>query len=265
MKITWLGVNSMMLEAAGEKILLDPYPSQLGILHPAFPAMFSDADTVLLTHGHFDHLFYFPELEEPADVTIFCTKTPAGTLERMGMENQTVLIRPGQEFDLGNVRIRVLKGKHIRFDAALIFRTLFSPRMLRYMRNLPYLAWAFTHFPEGGETLVYEILAENRRIQILGSLNLDDDEAYEPGADLLVMPYQGNSRLDKCADRILERLQPQRVLLTHFDDAFPPLSDNVDLSGLKRLMRKKYPKIAMVRPAAGKPVHLAAQLERVRG
>ncbi len=257
MKLTWLGTNSLLLEAAGEKIGIDPFVQMRGAENPNTLDDYRAADTFLITHGHFDHLAYIPFLIEEGDVTVFCSGTPARTLEPYDRENPcVVLVKPGMCFRIGGIEVRVLQGRHIHFDAKLIIRTLFSGRMVRYAGNLPLIIWGALHFREHRETLVYELCAEGRRIQILGSLGLADNEHYEPGADLLVMPYQGGSHLEEEADRILQVLQPARVLLTHFDDAFPPVSGKVDLRPLKKLLREKYPQIRVVRPTAGRTVYL---------
>ena len=152
--------------------------------------------------------------------------------------------------------MKVFQGRHIRFDRKLIMKTLLSWRILKYMRNLIFELWAVPRFKENGETVVYELEAEGKRIQVLGSLGLDENESYKPGADLLVMPYQGNSFLEREADRVIRVLQPKRILLSHFDDAFPPVSSEVDLRGLRRLMKQKYPQIPVVKPRCGVGVRL---------
>lgn len=67
----------------------------------------------------------------------------------------------------------------------------------------------------------------------MGSLGLSENEDYQEGADLLCLPYQGSSTLEAHARKVLQRLKPKAVLLTHFDDAYPPVSDTVETEGLK--------------------------------
>lgn len=77
-------------------------------------------------------------------------------------------------------------------------------------------------FPEKGETAAYQIEAEGKRILLLGSMELDPDTVYPENADLLILPYQGKENMAEAAMEIVERLKPARILLDHFDDAFPP-------------------------------------------
>ena len=76
---------------------------------------------------------------------------------------------------------------------------------------------------------------------MLGSLNLAADVDYPTGMDLLVLPYQGTSDLLTPAIQIIDRLKPRAVLLDHFDDAFPPISNTVDTSDIQEYYAEKLP------------------------
>ena len=81
---------------------------------------------------------------------------------------------------------------------------------------------------ERGETLLYEVRADGKRIQILGSLGLCPAVAYPTGADALILPYQGRSDLVTYGWPLVERLAPRAVYLDHYDDSFPPLTAAID-------------------------------------
>ena len=104
--------------------------------------------------------------------------------------------------------------------------------------------------------MAYHIRAEGKEILLFGSLNLDPETVYPEKVDLLILPYQGSCELEKEAERFIRRLQPKRILLTHFDDAFPPLSRNVDTRPLKKMTDEKYPQIPVVKPVYGKRVKI---------
>ena len=253
MFITWKGNASVLMEAGSERIVFDPFPELPGAANPNTLEDFLDEENILITHGHFDHLGFIPQLLEEGDATVFCTKTPARTLEAFGeFSDRIVRIGPGMEFSLGDFAIRTYQGRHIVFDRRLIMDTIRPLHFLRHMRNLPWLLWANRAFQENGETLVYEIRAEGKRIILLGSLNLDYNSQIPAGADLLVLPYQGSSDLPGAARPVIRTLRPKKILLSHFDDAFPPLTKNVDLRGLKRMMTESFPDIPVIVPKAGK-------------
>lgn len=257
MQITWKGTNSLVIEAAGQRILVDPFVELIGGANPNTLDEFMDERVIFITHGHFDHLFYVPVILEEGDPTVFCTKTPAETIaENTEDTDSVVMLRPGMDIPVGDMRIHVYRGKHIAFDRRLVLDTLRPLRLLRHLRNLPFLIYASHSFKENGETVCYGLRAEGKIILIPGSLGLDETEDYPVNADLLVLPYQGNSHLEALADQVIGRLRPKRVMLTHFDDAFPPVSREVDTRPLKKMMDEKYPEIRVVKPVYGKPVTL---------
>ena len=149
-----------------------------------------------------------------------------------------------------------MEGKHAKPGKSQVFQKLFSRRFLQYFRNALALAYLNPKFPEGGQTLMYEVHAEGKCVQVMGTLGLQEDQEYPQGADLLILPFQGSEFLEAVALEVVERLQPKRILLDHFDDAFPPVSEHVDTRRFKKLMDEEYPQIKVVKPTAGKTVVL---------
>ena len=259
-KVTWLGTASIRIEAAGEKILFDPFVQLIGGENPNCFADFEKDELIFITHGHLDHLMEIPEFldpEEEAEATVYCGSAAAETLSELAEDtDNVVVVRPGDAVRIGGVTVRVLEGKHAVPGPGMTLATLCSPRNLRYMRNALALMWLNRRFPEKGQTYLYELCAEGRTVLVMGSLGLQDHVDYPTGADLLILPYQGCPNLEEEAWKVIERLKPARVMLDHFDDAFPPVSRSVDTRGLHRLLRERAPKLAVIRPTAGKTVTL---------
>ena len=59
---------------------------------------------------------------------------------------------------------------------------------------------------------------------------------FRSGSDLLILPYSGWEDNYPPAVKSIERLKPKRILLDHYDDTFPPVTQPVDLS----LILQKY-------------------------
>lgn len=260
MKITWLGTASIRIEAEGERILFDPFVQLVGGENPNCIADFLQDDTICITHGHLDHLMEVPEfLEEEGagEATVFCGSVAADTLSKLVLDTSNVVkVEPGTCFSIGKINIRVWEGKHAKPGAGDIIRKLFSKRLVRYFKNALALGYLHLKFPEKGQTYLYELQAEGKTVLVMGSLGLKEEISYPTGADLLILPYQGSAYLEQEALEVIERLQPKRVFLDHFDDAFPPVSDRVDTRGFKKLMDEQFPQISVVKPSVGKTVEI---------
>lgn len=232
MKLSWYGTAAVMLESEGTRIAFDPF---LGMRFNESPAKrriresaFLSADAVFVTHGHFDHIRDIPSLYAGTDIPIYATATPCDTLKRLGIrENRLRLIAPSDVIETGPFRITVYQGRHCRFDFGVVMKTVFKGATLRHPKRLIELLILNKAFPENGETLLYEIEAEGKRLQLTGSMGMDPDTAYQARADVLILPFQGTGSPAVTAAPIIGRLKPKSVYLDHHDDSFPPMSAQI--------------------------------------
>ena len=257
MKITWFGTASLLIEKEKDRVLLDPFlPLPGAENHPSL-LDYRKEDSILITHGHIDHLSSVPKILLHSDATVYCSAVPAATLEKKKADSdQIVIIRPGDVLYFGEIRVTVFPGKHIHFDSGLIGHTLLSPRILRYFPNFLSLLFHHHTYTEGNETLSYLIETDGKKILVLGSLALHEATEYPSYVDMLVLPYQGASNPVPAALSIIDRIKPQTLLLDHFDDAFPPISRHIDTKPLKKILKEQYPYLPVVKPTVGKAVTL---------
>lgn len=255
MNITWFGTASLLIENNNDRILIDPFfPLKGATNHPTL-ASFSEEESILITHGHVDHLQSVPFIMEQSDATVYCSELPANTLEDLDADgSRIVVVKPQDRLLFGSVKVTVLKGKHIEFDKALVKKTLINPRVIRYFRNLLFLGMCNRIYKEGQETLAYQIEADGKTVLVLGSMNLDDSVEYPKNVDMLVLPYQGSSNLVPIATDIIRTIEPRSVMLDHFDDAFPPLSNEIDTKPLKKALAEQFPNLAVVKPTFEKTI-----------
>ena len=242
MKITWFGTATLAVETAAGRLLIDPYfPEKSSPTRVARDA-YAGYDDILVTHGHFDHIKSLPEILRSSPARVHCTAAPRETLLKLGVpERQLIQFRPGDAFAAQGMRVRAYQSRHVRYDRAILKRTLLNPRMLRYAANVPGILCGLLKYPEKGETVGFLIEGDGRSLYAMGSLNLDDATEYPTGMDLLALPYQGTSDLLTPALAIIDRLRPKAVLLDHFDDAFPPVSSAVDTSDIARSLSGRLP------------------------
>jgi len=255
----------------GLSLLFDPFVPLAGAGQPLPLESFLPAPRVFITHGHFDHIAAVSELVQRGAQVVYVTATPRASLAKQGVSDEALcLIEPGSTLrfalpagsstskathvlptnnnDSAEVIVEVKQGRHISFDAALVLSTLLNPRMLRYGNNTRTILRANRIYKEKGETVVYEVSQGNKRITVLGSLALSSTEHYTQGVDLLILPLQGNTKLVPIALSIVDRIQPRTVLLSHFDDSFPPVSRSIDPAPFIAAMAKYHPSTQVIVP-----------------
>ncbi len=246
MRLTWMGTAALLLESGGTILAFDPFPGlpERGPL--GFAGAVPDAETfrkathVLATHGHFDHIMAIPALYRDAECPVYLTGTPRRTLAGLGFPPERLLsIGPGKDLEAGAFRVRAWQGRHCRFDVPLVLKTVCSRRALSRPGRLLRMERLNRAYPENGETLFYEVTDGRGRLQIMGSMGLDEKTCYPTGADWLVMPFQGRSDMPEYALPLAERLAPKEILLDHWDDAFPPMSGRIDTGPFEKLVARR--------------------------
>lgn len=260
MKITWFGTASVLIETDQAQILFDPYLKDLPAGRESAEAFacrkdrFRQVDQILITHGHFDHLSSVCALYRELPCTVSLSESPAQNLLPQGFPSEKLRrIGHGNRLEFGDLTVLVYQGKHVRFDLGTA-RQLFSRiRTREQAARLLRMARLHLHYPEKKETLFFEIQAEGKRIQLMGSAELAEGVDYPTGADVLILAHQGRSDMDRHNRLVVQKLQPKRVLLDHYDDAFPPISTAVPTASFCQEMSQIVPTEVL---AEGVPVVL---------
>ncbi len=93
-KITWLGHSTFAILAGGHRLLVDPFLDQ----NDAAPVKAAgiDADFILLTHAHFDHIADAVSIATRSGATVLANYEVTEWLKRQGVaEDKVVAINPG--------------------------------------------------------------------------------------------------------------------------------------------------------------------------
>lgn len=238
-RITWYGTASVRIAAGSSNLLIDPFfpfpDSRIKVAENSY----ADCSHILVSHGHYDHIGSISDIACD-DTVIYCTKAPYHSLLRKGVgEKNLNLIKPGSSFTVGDFRITAYKGKHIKLSVLSIIRAVFSKRVMQNRKGIIGKLLKMASCREKKESLCYLLEACGKRILILGSLALDENTVYPTGVDMAFFPYQGPVDLYGIATDIYEKLKPESVLLTHFDDTFPPFSSEIDTTGFEEYMKDR--------------------------
>jgi L-ascorbate metabolism protein UlaG (beta-lactamase superfamily) len=256
MKLRWFGTATISYTQNGQTIIFDPFcgrNKKLGCFSLRELAVQGD---IFITHGHFDHLADVPLILAENETVVYCSQPAADTLISHGVPHERVkAVRPGQILTVGHFNIHVFQGKHINFDSKLILRTFFNLRLLRYFASFIRILKINSKFPEG-QTLIYAIEADGKKIMHMGSLNLADGEVYPLDPDILALPFQGRSDLETYALSFVEKIRPKTIYLHHFDDAFPPVSNSVETGIFIRNVEKDFPDIKVIVPKRGEVINI---------
>lgn len=250
MKITWYGTASLIVEIDGCRIALDPYITRNSRLSGIDPHDLAGVKAVLVTHGHFDHASDIPSLLNDLSVPVYASVETAEALSSQPCFTFINLqgVETGEIFEVEGLRITSYAASHVRFDARLILRTIFRalPELILRPRPLFKIISDSFKYPEG-RTCAWEIRSGSKCILIFGSMGLDPELNY-PSPDILVLPLQGHSSIEQLALEAVKKIKPSIVMPHHFDDSFPPISSDINMSAFKDMIINEMPGVKVIIP-----------------
>lgn len=255
MKLTWYTANALVMEDEGHILGIDPFIPMNDALPAQSLSQYDACDAFLITHGHFDHTYFLPAILKRHKRAVYASGKVLHTLRSFHVPRVCLhQLTPGEHKEIAGFEVHVFAGKHIEFDPKIVWETLSIPNMARAWRRVLPSIYLVARYPEYKETQCYLIQRNGWRAFVMGSMSLRKDVIYPKRMDLLILPYQGSSHLLEEARKCIFRLEPKAILLSHFDDAFPPVTRNIRLTPLLEWMQSACPDTALIVPKSGEPV-----------
>ena len=253
MTLRWLGNNGWELRGAGATVLIDPWLTRfrtgtytragadpntpISVDTDVVDTWVTDADQVLVTHGHYDHLPDIPHIATRTGATVLGTESHCRLLHALGAPpDQLSVVVGGERLSFGEHRIDVIASLH---SASGPRRQVAFPGTVPGFRPrdpAPAAPRVISELVEGG-TLAYQVTMGGTSVLNLGGSNYLERELDGRRPDVLLLPTGGADIVDY-VPRLLELLgHPGVVIPTHWDDVDQPLDKPaVDAGGLRPLL-----------------------------
>lgn len=236
MRIKWYGTASLLVEGGGTRILVDPYLKPLNRKLYRVPVEeAAGADAALITHPHLDHFRDIGTFLRAGLPRVYVSENGIRIAERNGIPTEKMLpLSAGECFTVGEIGVRTFQSRHCVFDGATLAGIVLSPRTYWYAHKAVSLLKEMKRYKIGDDIYAVELSHGEKKTFVLGSAGMDGGTVYPTGADMLVFPYQGRTKMYKYMRPFLKELQPKSVFADHFDNAFPPFTHKVNMKGFVR-------------------------------
>lgn len=254
LQFTYFGAAGWKISDHDVTVLIDPYISRLQYAarkHPdddrhAFArdevgvidevlidSLITEADFILIHHGHYDHLGDVPYIAAKTGAKVIATETVIMILRAYGIPNdQLYAVGGGEDYQFDNFSVRVVPGIH----SALGEKHYHDSR--RYNRDTELVApLRINQFIEGG-SLSFLARFKDHDVLTMGSMNFLEREMFGLDPDILLAGING-SRLGlyNYDERlILSTGSPAVIIPTHWDSFNLPYSFSQEANVTSKLI-----------------------------
>ncbi|MEW5961229.1 MAG: MBL fold metallo-hydrolase [Chloroflexota bacterium] len=250
MELTWLGVAGFKIDTGeGATLLIDPFLSRPKKARPVLPLQLADltpVDEILLTNGRFDHSLDTPTLARQTGAIVHAAESICRRLAQAGVSNHTLEpITFQKPKRLGSLVWQALPSLVNQADSSLVLRALTrSPQVLPQVRALEE-QWLV------GDMVAYRLQGEGLSLVHFGSAAWIDSEIRELRPDIALIPVENYPNISAAAVGLTLLLLPRLVILHHWDDYYPPVSQMINLKEFEAVTRLVAPGVKVYIPSIG--------------
>jgi hypothetical protein len=265
MYVQWLGVSSWIVSRRNDAVVIDPFFSRNSLLsvivssafqgllgnfgydieriNAVLPDLPENTRFVLLGHSHYDHLMdvpYYVLRESRPNVTYVGSDTARNILLGFKPNQLDFLVpRDGEQTQKGRVRITAFTADHaphflgFKFMAGDLRTPLDSPptHANQYVegRTLVY----FIDFLDENNRVSWRVFVNGAASSREGTKVLEKHSSFlqEHATNVAILCVPGWNKVDDYPNSILRLLDPDHVVLSHYDNFFSPYKNGEDPKG----------------------------------
>lgn len=281
-RVTWLGVTTLLFDDGETQILVDGFVSRPDIFDVIFrrPIVSSAATVnyaldefrmrrlaaIIPTHSHYNHAMDVGAIANRTSAAVVGTESTANIARGAGVpEGQIVLATNGDTMMFGQFTVTLITTRHV--PNGLGDRHLLAGFMSEPVRQPADV----TQYREGGSwSILISHLSGSALVQ--GSAGFIEDALTDTPADVVLLSVagltsQGRKYASDYWHQVVEKTGARRVYIIHHDDftqpfgqieLFPTSLDNVveSIQWLDVLAASGDQKIEILRPNFGQPIIL---------
>lgn len=259
MRLIWLGAAGFKLDTSeGATLLIDPFLSRPSKATPRLPILLTDLypiDEILLTNSRFDHAMDTPALTAQTGAIVHACEATCRRFEELGVSKHSLeSITPQASKKLGSLSWQALPSLVNQLDSSLVLRALTNnPKNLAVAQELD------RRWPPG-ETFMYYLQADGLSLVHFGSAGWLETEIKHLQPDIALLPVEGHPNANSAAVQLTARLTPKVVVPHHWDNYYPPLTQQIDLKEFQATINIVAPGIKVYIPTIGQSFNPAALL-----
>lgn len=245
-----LGVSGYALSDGVTTVLLDPTPTRPDPVELLTGRIVADpklgeqwcpkADLILVNHSHFDHVLDVGEIAARTGAVVAGSQNTVNLALSRGVAPQkTRVLRHGDSFTVGGFTIDVRRSRHTDIGVSQPMSGTIAPDA----KALWFWQYALD------ETLAYRLTANGTTVWFHPTSTYAPEELGGLPAKTLIVGITGEKQTAEKVKGLLGESHAKRVLPTHYDNFFQPLSRGLalfpgcDLQGAKQLFLAEDPAI----------------------
>jgi Beta-lactamase superfamily domain len=275
MYVQWLGVSSWIVSRGNDAVVIDPFFSRNSLLsvmvssafqgllgnfrydveriRAVLPDLPENTKFVLLGHSHYDHLMdvpYYVLRESGPNVTYVGSDTARNILLGFKPNQLDFLVpRDGEQNQKATVRVTAFTGDHaphifgLKFMEGEIRTPLDSPptHADQYVEGLTLIY--FIDFLDENDRVAWRVFVNSAASSREGTKVLEKHPSFlqEHVTNVAILCVPGWNKVDDYPNSILRLVDPDHVVLSHYDDFFSPYKNGEDpKDGMKFVLFANY-------------------------